>query len=76
MSLTMHPADVRSDGATIQPLAATRPSDPAAGLPSVERWLEAMYGIRSGTRSRRTSVPMTFRHAPAVADWLHRMLGL
>jgi hypothetical protein len=76
MSLTIQPVDLRSGDATAHPPAETRPSDPAAGPPGAERWLEVMYGIRPGVSSRRTSAATTYRHAPTVADWLHRMWGL
>lgn len=75
MTLTIQPVDLHSDGATEQPPAETRPSHPAAAPPGVERWLEVMYGIRPGACSGRTSVPMTYRPAPPVAGWLHRMWG-
>lgn len=76
MSLTIQPVDLRSDSATARPTPETRPFEPAAGPPSAERWLEILYGIRPGESSRRTSVPMTYSHAPAAAEWLHRMWGL
>lgn len=68
MSLTIDPVDLRFDVATEQPTAGA--------APSVERWLEAMYGIRPEAKVRRTFVPMNRSPTAGVADWLHRMWGL
>jgi hypothetical protein len=44
--------------------------------PSMERWLEVMYGIRPNAAVRRTFVPMSYQHDAGVVDWLRTMWGV
>lgn len=48
----------------------------ATGPPTVERWLEVMYGIRPNAGLRAKFVPITHHYEGDVAKWLETMWGI
>ncbi|MGH8972133.1 MAG: hypothetical protein ACRD0C_02890 [Acidimicrobiia bacterium] len=74
MSLTIDSTDRRSDPSPEHPKTVERQPDEAS--PTVERWLDVMYGIRPNPAVRATFAPITSRYAGGIAEWLGRMWGI
>ena len=49
--------------------------EPCGGGPTIEDWLETIWGIRPDASSS-VSRPITADLPPAVASWLHHLWGL
>ncbi len=49
--------------------------EPCAGGPTIEDWLETIWGIRLGTSSS-VSHPTAVDLPPGIASWLHHLWGL
>jgi hypothetical protein len=49
---------------------------PVTGTPTVEHWLEVMYGIRPDAGLRARFVPITHHYQGDVAKWLQTMWGI
>ena len=74
MSLTIATIDQRR---TPYPDEPPMPEERRGELqPSVERWLQVMYGIRPNPTVRATFVPMTHPYAGGVAEWLEALWGI
>lgn len=74
MSLTTETKDLRSEPSPELPAAVNPPSDEAS--PTVECWLDVMFGISPNPAVRASFVPITSRYAGGVAEWLSRMWGI
>jgi hypothetical protein len=46
-----------------------------AGAPTIEDWLQTMWGIRPG-ESSSASQAVTTDLSPGIASWLYRLYGL
>ena len=75
MSLTTETTDRNSDlcADELIPVDRLRPDQ---APPTVERWLDVMYGIRPNRAVRATFAPITCRYAGGIAEWLGRMWGI
>jgi hypothetical protein len=74
MTLTIDSTDLRSDPSAEQ--STTGEARPGQASPTVERWLDVMYGIRPNPAVRAAFAPITSRYADGIAEWLDRMWGL
>jgi len=74
MSLTIATPELHSEAARDVPPPVEEMTD--AARPTVERWLEVMYGIRPHAGLRARFVPITHHHEGDVAQWLETMWGI
>lgn len=74
MSLTIDTQDLFSESVDDVPPALDEFT--LTGTPTVERWLEVMYGIRPDARLRARFVPITHYYEGDVAKWLETMWGI
>lgn len=74
MSLTIATHELYSESAHDVPLTVDERT--VSGPPTVERWLEVMYGIRPDAALRARFVPITHRYEGDAAKWLETMWGI